>query len=203
MAIQRTVPPRAPAHASRPNDPSRPRPTPAARPPRRGVWTFFCFFLFALSLIGGEIAARYQPELALSLRARVADLIGGLPESTTPGVLLQLAGGAATFLVLLLIWQAGCVRRPLFWPLALVLCLASSAIGLHRGGRDIDLERNVARLRTLETDLGALRQKLDASDGSLRKSTLALQERDEMLSTLRAEIESLKQRLAEKRDPDM
>jgi hypothetical protein len=201
MAIQRTVPLRASALASRPNDPSRPRATPAARPPRRGVWTFFCFFLFALSLIGGEIAARFRPDLALSLRGRVADLLGRLPESTTPGVLLQLGGGAAAFLVLLLIWQAGSARRPLFWPLALFLCLVSSAVGFHRGGRDIDLERNVARLRALETDLGALRQKLDASDGSLRKSSLALQERDEMLSTLRAEIEALKKRLEEKRDP--
>jgi hypothetical protein len=201
MAIQRSLLPRAQAVAPRPNDPSRPRPTPAARPPRRGVWTFFCFFLFALSLIGGEVAAHYQPALALRFRGFVADLLGRLPESTTSGVLLQLAGGAAAFLVLLLIWQAGSVRRPLFWPLALVLCVVSSAVGLHRGGRDIDLERNVARLRSLEADLGALRSKLDVASGSLRQSTLALQERDEALSTLRAEIESLKRRLEEKQDP--
>lgn len=196
MAIQRSFPPRPQA---RPNDPSRPRPATAA--PRRGAWTFFCFFLFALSLIGGEIAAHFQPDLALRFRGFVADVVGRLPESTTPAVLLQLAGGAAAFLILLLIWQAGSVRRPLFWPLALVLCLASSAVGLHRGGRDIDLARNAARLQALESDLGALRSKLDAASGSLAKSSLALQERDEMLSTLRAEIEALKKRLAEKRDP--
>ena len=193
MAIQRSLPSRAQAAA--------PRPTPPARPPRRGVWTFFCFFLFALALIGGEIAARYRPDQALSFRGLVADLLGRLPESTTPAVLLQLAGGAALFLVLLLIWQAGSARRPLFWPLALVLCLASAAVGLHRGGRDIDLERNVARLQALETDLGALRQKLDVASGSLQKSSLALRERDDLLSTLRAEIEALKKRLAEKGDP--
>jgi hypothetical protein len=198
MAIQRSLPPRAQAVAPRPNDPSRPRPTPA---PRRGVWTFFCFFLFALSLIGGEVAAHQQPAWALRFRGLVADLLGRLPESTTSGVLLQLAGGAAAFLVLLLIWQAGSVRRPLFWPLALFLCVVSSAVGLHRGGRDIDLERNVARLQSLETDLGALRSKLDVASGSLQKSSLALQERDEMLSTLRAEIEALQKRLAEKQEP--
>lgn len=191
MAIQRSLPLRA-------NDPSRPRPTPAARTPRRGVWTFFSFFLFTLALIGGEVAARYQPDLAISFRGLVGDLLGRLPESTTPQVLLRLAGGAALFLILLLIWQAGSVRRPLFWPLALLLCLASAAVGLYRGGRDIDLERNVARLRALETDLGALRQKFDVASGSLEKSSLALRERDETLSTLRAEIEALKKRLAEK-----
>ncbi|HEX7898072.1 MAG TPA: hypothetical protein VF950_09955 [Planctomycetota bacterium] len=194
--IQRPLPPRAQAVAA----PSRPRPTPAARPPRRGVWTFFSFFLFALSLLGGEIAAHYRPELALKFRGLAAGLLGGLPESTTPAVLLQLAGGAAALLILLLIWQAGSVRRPLFWPLALFLCLVSAAVGLHRGGRDIDLERNVARLRTLETDLGALRSKLDVASGSLQQSALALRERDETLSKLREEIEALKKRLEEKPD---
>ncbi len=193
MAIQRSPSPVARTAA--------PRPTPAARPPRRGIWTFFCFFLFALALIGGEIAAHVQPDLALAFRGHIADLLGRLPESTTPAVLFQLAGGVAAFLVLLLIWQAGNVRRPLFWPLALFLCLVSSAVGVHRGGRDIDLARNVARLQALETDLGTLRQKLDVSNGSLRQSTLALQERDETLSTLRAEIEALKKRLEEKREP--
>ena len=201
MATQRSLPPRAQAVAPRPNDPSRPRPTPAARPPRRGVWTFFCFFLFALSLIGGEVAAHFRPDLALRLRGLASDLLGRLPESTTPAVLLQLAVGASAFLILLLIWQAGSVRRPLFWPLTLLLCLVSSTVGLHRGGRDIDLQRNVARLQSLETDLGALRSKLDVASGSLQKSALALQERDEMLSTLRAEIEALQKRLEEKQDP--
>lgn len=201
MAIQRSLPSRPRAVAPHPNDPSRLRPAPAARPPRRWAWTFFSFFLFALALIGGEVAAHYKPDLALSFRGQVAKLLGGLPESTTPAVLLQLAGGAAAFLILLLIWQAGSVRRPLFWPLALLLCLASSAVGLHRGGRDIDLERNVARLQALEADLGALRSKLDVASGSLRQSSLALQERDETLSRLREEIEALKKRLEEKRDP--
>jgi hypothetical protein len=187
--IQRSRPPVA--------RPVAPRPTPAARAPRRGAWTFFSFFLFALALIGGEVAAHFQPDLALSFRGRVAGLLAGLPESTTPAVLLQLAGGVAAFFVLLLIWQAGCARRPLFWPLALFLCLVSAAVGLHRGGQDIDLARNAARLQALETDL---RQKLDASDGSLRKSSVALQASDETISTLRAEIEALKKRLEEKRD---
>jgi hypothetical protein len=201
MAVQRSQTSLARAAAPRPNDLSRPRPAPAARPPRRAIWTFFSFFLFALALIGGEIAAHVQPDLAVSFRGRVADLLGRLPESTTPAVLLQLGGGAAAFLVLLLIWQAGSVRRPLFWPLALFLCLVSAAVGLHRGGRDIDLARNVARLQALESDLCALRQKLDVSDGALRKSTIALQQSDETISTLRAEIEALKKRVEEKREP--
>ena len=98
-------------------------------------------------------------------------------------------------IMLILLWL---ILFVLFWPLALFLCLISSAVGLHRGGRDIDLERNVARLQTLETEL---RSKFDVASGSLQKSGIALQERDEMLSTLRAEIEVLQKRLAEKRDP--
>jgi hypothetical protein len=162
------------------------------------VWTFFSFFLFALALIGGEIAAHHQPDLALSFRQIVATLLGKLPETVMPERLWQVAAGAAVVLVVLLIWQAGRTRRPLFFPIALVLCAVSCTVGLWRGGRDIDLERNAARVSTLESDLGALQKKLDTATGSLQQSSLAIQERDQTLSTLRKELEELKQKLAEK-----
>jgi hypothetical protein len=200
MAIQRPVTSRTPAVAPRPNAPPPQRPTSAARPPRRGVWTFFSLFLFALALIGGEIAAHYEADLALSFRTAVSGLLGRpLPGTLTPELLLQVAGGITVVLILLLIWQAGRQRRPLFLPIALFLCLVSATVGFYRGGRDLDLERNLSRLRTLETDLGAAQKKLELATGSLQKSTLALQERDELLSKLRLEIDALQKQLEEKK----
>ena len=168
--------------------------------PRRaqGVWTFFSFFLFALALIGGVVAAHYQPDLALSFRQIVAGLLGKLPETVMPERLWQVAGGAAAVLLVVLIWQAGRYRRPLFFPLALFLCVVSCAVGVYRGGRDIDLERNAARVGTLESDLGAIQKKLEVATGSLQQSTAAIQERDQTLTALRKELEELKQKLAEK-----
>ena len=183
-------------------NPPQPRPKIAAypmRPPSRGAWTFFAFFLAALALIGGVVAAHYCPDIALSFRQIVGDVRGKLPESATPELLLQVAGGAAFVLVAILIWQAGRFRRPLFWAISLFLCLVASAAGLYRGGHDVDLERNAARVRTLESDLGTLQQKLDKATGSLQQSSLTIQERDGTLSTLRKEIEELKKKLEEKK----
>jgi hypothetical protein len=178
--------------------PNAPQPRPMLRPPRRGVWTFFSLFLIALALVGGEVAAHYQPDLALSFQQTFAKLHGRLPEAVTPELLLQVGGGAAGVLILVLIWQAGRLRRPLFFPLALFLCLASASIGLYRGGRDIDLGRTAIRARTLESELGTLQQKLDQTTGSLHASSMAIQERDEALSALRKELEELKKKLTEK-----
>jgi hypothetical protein len=171
---------------------------PLIRPRSRGVWTFFSFFLFALALIGGETAAHYQPDLALSFRQIVANLLGKLPDTVMPERLWQVAGGAAVVLVVLLIWQAGRTRRPLFFPIALFLCAVSCTVGLWRGGRDIDLERNAARVSMLESDLGALQKKLDVATGSLQQSSIAIQDRDKTLDDLRKELEELKKKLAEK-----
>src|SRR6185436_3573219 len=109
-----------------------------------------------------------------------------------------IVGAVAVVLFAMLVWQAGRPRRPLFLPLAVLLCLASAAAGIHRGGHDIDLERTATRARTLETELGNLRKKLDRTNGSLQKSSLAIQERDQSLDALRKEIEELKKKLAEK-----
>jgi len=158
---------------------------PAIRPPSRGAWTFFSFFLFALALIGGAVAATWQPDLAISFRQIVADLIGKLPETVMIERVWQVAGGAAGILILVLIWQAGRYRRPIFWPILIFLCLATSAVGVFRGGKD--LARMVA-----------LQEKLDQTTGSLQKSSLAIQERDAALSALKKELEELKQKLAEK-----
>jgi len=135
---------------------------------------------------------------ATTFRGSVANLLGKLPETVMPERLWQVAGGAAFVLVVVLIWQAGRYRRPLFVPIALFLCAVSCTVGLWRGGRDIDLERNAARISTLETDLGALQKKLDTATGSLQQSSIAIQERDKTLDDLRKELEELKKKLAEK-----
>ena len=220
MATQRTVPVRAYGVAPHPKVATPPRP-PVVRSRSRSAWTFFAFFLFALALIGGEVAARYYPDLALSFRGKVGDLIGRLPETVRPEDLLWGAVGVGSVLILLLAWQAGRWRRPLFLPLALFLCVVSSAVGLYRGGRDLSLQRDAAKLPTLESDLGALKKKLDVATGALQErdetltrlrgvesdlgamqkkldvATGSLQERDGTLSRLRAEIEALQKQLAE------
>ena len=207
----------APAAAARENPPAaRPvlsaaaaPPAPEARPRRRGLWTLACGFAIVLALVGGDVAARFRPDAALSFQQAAAKLLDRVPASVPPVALWRAAGGAAFVLVLLLIWQAGRARRPLFLPLALLLCAASASVGLYRGGRDIDLERSAAAFRgkvgSLESEMGDLRRKLDAAlanqekaNASVQKSSMALQEREEALSALRKEIEELKKKLAEK-----
>jgi hypothetical protein len=179
IVARKAAPPPQPAAVA-------PAPAPPKALPRRGWRSLICGFLIVIALIGGELAAQFRPEPAL----RLQQAVGAVPWA--------IVGGVAFVLFAILVWQAGRPRRPLFLPLAVVLCLASAAAGLHRGGHDIDLERTATRVRTLETELGNIQKKLDRTNGSLQKSSLAIQERDQSLDALRKEIEELKKKLAEK-----
>lgn len=161
-------------------------PPPPTTGPRRGLRTIVCGFLIVAALVGGELAAQVRPDAALGFQRA----IGAVP--------WRVVGGVAFVMFAVLVWQAGRPRRPLFLPLALALCLVSSAAGLYRGGHDIDVERTAARVRTLESELGNIQRKLEKTSGSLQKSSVAIQERDETLSALRKEIEELKKKLGEK-----
>jgi hypothetical protein len=134
------------------------------------------------------------------------------------------AGGAAFVLFAGLVWQAGLTRRPLFLPLAALLCLASAGFGVFRGGHDVDIERSAGNLQkdfrewrnSASKELEALHRKLreqtaraqaaqaerDKMAGTLETSSVAnqaaLKEKDEALSALRKEIEELRKKLAEK-----
>ena len=172
-----------------------PPPPPVASPPRRGLRAFACGFAIALALVAGDVAARFRPEIALGFQHSVAKALDRVPASIPLG---PIAAGAAGVLVLILVWQAGRHRRPLFLPIALVLCLVSSSVGFYRGGHDIDLA-------SLRGELGILRQKLESAQAdrekasrSLQKSSMTIQEQDEALSALRKEIEELRKKLAEK-----
>jgi hypothetical protein len=149
------------AAASRP---AQPPPPPAAPSPRRWLRSLACAFVVVLALIAGEMAARYRPETAIRFQHAVADARDRLPASLPPTKLWAVAGGVVLVLTGILVWQAGRPRRPLFLPLSLLLCLGSAAVGLFRGGHDLDLERNAAlfkgRVGSLESELGGLRQKL-------------------------------------------
>ncbi len=219
-------------------------PTPSA--PRRWLRSLVGAFVVLLALIAGDLAARSRPEAAIQFQQIVGDALGRLPAAFP---ILPLAAGLSLVLFGIVVWQAGRRRRPLFLPLLLLLCLASSGIGLFRGGRDVDIERSAAlfkgRVGSLERDLGTLRKDFaewqktaskqmaekeqamasalegverklkeqtallqqtqaerDTMAGSLQSSSIAhqaaLQEKDEVLSTLRKELEALKKKLAEK-----
>jgi len=214
--IQRPAPRAGAVGREQAANPARPAPAasaaspppqaPASAPPRRGLRTFICVFVMALALVAGEVAARFRPDAAIRFQQAIADAV---PASTRPAVLWRLAGGVGLALLGILVWQAGRRRRPLFLPIALVLCIVSSAVGLYRGGHDLDLERSSALLRgragSLEGELRQIQKKLesaladrDKATGSLQKSSMAIEERDLAISALRREIEELKKKLAEK-----
>jgi hypothetical protein len=145
-----------------------PPPPPSDRPvPRRWLRSLACAFAVLLALIAGEIGARSRPEAALRFQEIVADASDRLPASLPSTKLLPMLGALAFVLVAVVVWQAGRPRRPLFLPLALVLCLASAAFGVFRGGHDVDVERNAAcfkgRVGSLESELVRLRQNLASS----------------------------------------
>ena len=200
-APPRAVPPPAPAHAAEP---------PA---PRRWLRSLGCVVAILLALVAGHLAARSRPEAAIRFQQAVTDAIQHLPAALPPA--LPLLGGTALVLFLFMVWQAGRPRRPLFLPLALLLCLASAGLGAFRGGHDLDIERTAGSLRkelqdwrvSASKELLGLQRKLreaqsdrDKMAGSLEKSSAALKEKDEVMSALRKEIEELRLKLAEKKD---
>jgi hypothetical protein len=124
----------------------------------------------------------------------------------------------------LLVWQSGRPRRPIFLAFAFFLCVGTASIGMIRGGHDVDMERSAAdfrsrlyslrqeldvwkqatarqmsdKERTMTQSLSALESKLQAAESDRAKSSMALQQNDEIMTALRKEIEELKKKLAEK-----
>jgi hypothetical protein len=186
-----------------------------------------CAFVLLLAFVAGEVAARYQPEAAVRFQQAAADGQSRIPASAR----LPLALGVPLTLFLLLVWQSGKFRKPLFLPFGFFLCLGAASVGMIRGGHDVDMERSAAdfqsrvtslrkeldvwkqsaarqmsdKEKTMGASLAALEIKLQETQadrnkmaGSLQKSSMALQERDEIVTSLRKEIEDLKKKLAEK-----
>jgi hypothetical protein len=176
-----------------------PPPPPPAAPepgaPRRWLRSQIGAFAILLALVGGEMAARYRPESAIKFQQAVADARDRLPASIPSSLLPALAAGLAIALVGVLVWQAGRARRPLFMPVAVLLCLASAAVGLFRGGHDIDVERNAALLKgragSLEGELGKLRKSLDELQ---KAATKQLADKDQ---TMAQALEGLEHKLRE------
>jgi hypothetical protein len=197
--------------------------------PRRWLRGLACAFVLLLAFVAGEFAARYQPDAAVRFQQAASDGQSRIP----PSARLPLLLGVPITLFLLLVWQAGKLRKPLFLPFGFFLCLGAASVGMIRGGHDVDMERSAADFqsrvyslrkeldvwkqaaakqmsdkdKTMGAALTALELKLEETQadrnkmaGSLQKSSVALQERDEVVSALRKEIEGLKKKLEEKKD---
>jgi len=186
--------------------------------PRRWLRSLICLVAILLALVAGHMAARSRPEGAVKFQQAVTDVLHRLPASLP---LVPIAAVAAFVFFAGLVWQAGRTRRPLFLPLALLLCTASAGFGVFRGGHDVDLERSAGTLRkdlrewrsSASKELERLHRKLqeetaraqaaqaerDKMAGSLETSSIAhqaaLKEKDEAMSALRKEIEELKRKL--------
>lgn len=133
--------------------------------PKRWLRSFICAFAVLVAILAGEIGAQYRPETALRFQQMIGDVRDHLPATVPPGKLATIGAGVALALYGIVVWQAGLRRRPLFLPVALLLCLSSGAFGLFRGGNDLGLERSAAFLKaktgSLEKELGSLRMMLD------------------------------------------
>jgi hypothetical protein len=190
--VEKKAAPPGPAVAARPAPLPLPAPAPSA--PRRWLRSLIGAFVIVLALVGGDVAARTRPEAAIRFREGVADAVGRLPASFP---LVPLAAGMAFSLFGLVVWQAGRPRRPLFLPLLLLLCLASGALGLFRGGHDVDAQQSAflfkGRVGSLENELGQLRKKLNAalSEGA-KAETMKLE-----LATMVQALEGLERKLQE------
>ena len=212
----------AAAQRSAPPPQGAPPPAPAVPAersvPRRGLRSLICVVAILLALVAGDLAARSRPEGAVKFQQAVTDAIHRLPASLP---LLPIAAVAGFVFFAVLVWQAGRTRRPLFLPLAVLLCTASAGFGVFRGGQDVDLERSAGTLRkelrewrsSASKELERLHKKLqeetaraqaaqaerDRMAGSLETSSIAhqaaLKEKDETMSALRKEIEELKRKL--------
>jgi hypothetical protein len=167
-AAERTAAPAKPAPADQaPVAKAVPLPAaPASEPkaPRRWLRSLIVAFGVFLALIAGEMTARSRPDSALKFQEVVQDARERLPASIPTSMLPSIAVGLATVLGGVVVWQAGKPRRPVFLPVALLLCLASAAFGLFRGGREFDVERSASLFRgrvvSLESDLRKMRKDL-------------------------------------------
>jgi len=188
-----------------------------------------CAFVLLLAFVAGEIAARYQPDTAVRFQQAASEGQSRIPASAR----LPLAMAVPITLFLLLVWQSGKPRRPLFLPFGFFLCLGAASVGMIRGGHDVDMERSAADFqsrvyslrkeldvwkqaaakqmsdkdKTMGAALAALELKLEETQadrskmaGSLQKTSAALQERDEIVTSLRKEIEELRKKLEQKKD---
>jgi len=211
----------------RPAAPVSPDPAPAAAPSRNGSWrglrSLVCGIVLLLAFVAGELAARWQPEAAVRFQQAAADAQARLASMLPSSARWPVAVGVPLFLFFLLVWQAARPRRPLFLSFAFFLCLGTASIGMIRGGHEVDAERSVAdfkgRVHSLRQELvdwkqtavrtmsdkdrmtqalSKLELKLQETEADRSRSSLALQERDQIVVALRKEIEELRKKLAEK-----
>jgi len=192
--------------------------------PRRWLRGLACAFVLLLAFVAGEFAARYQPDAAVRFQQAASDAQTRLGSLLPPVLRLALAIGVPVVLFALLVWQSRRPLRPLYLAFASILCLGMASIGMIRGGHDVDMERSAAEFRsrmfslrqelddwkkaaarqlsdkdrTMGATLATLEVKLQEAQSDRSKSSMALQERDEIVNSLRKEIEELKKKLAEK-----
>jgi len=187
------APSRQAAAAPRSAPPPKAVPPPALPPaaaepsvPRRWLRSLIGIVAILIALVAGDMAARSRPEAALKFQQVV---IAGLDRLPTSLPLLPIAAAAAFVLLAVLVWQAGRTRRPLFLPVALLLCATSAGFGVFRGGRDVDLERSAGTLQkdfrdwrnTASKELQSLHRKLQEETA---RAQAAQAERDKMAASL-------------------
>ena len=182
---------------------------------RVGIWAVVLVWAF----VGGVIAARTQPDAAVRFQQATAGAQSWLGSVLPPAVGLAIAVGLPLTLFGLLVWHSGRPLRPRFLAFAFFVCLGTASIGMIRGGHDVDMERSAAAFRskmhhlrqelaqwkqaaakdrTLHQGLAALESKLQAAESDPAKSSMSIQEHEELVSALRKELKDLKKKLAEK-----
>jgi hypothetical protein len=201
-----------------------PAPAPLRSRPRLalriGIWAVVLLWAF----VGGVLAARYQPDVAVRFQQAAADAQVRLGSLLPSAAWMAILAGLPLLLFGLLVWQSGRPRRPIFVAFAFFVALGTASIGMIRGGHDVDMERSAADFRsrlyslrqeldvwkqaaarqasekdrTMAQALSGLESKLQAAESDRAKSSMALQQNDEMVTALRKEIEELRKKLAEK-----
>ena len=164
---ERKAAPRKAEAPARPVAAAAPPPAPEESAPGRWRRSAISAFAALMALLAGEMAARWRPEAAIRFQTFLGEARTRLAASMPAAALVPIGIGLVFVVSASVVWQSGRARRPFFLPLVLLLCAASAAFGMFRGGHDVDVERNAAifrgRVGSLETELGALRQKLASS----------------------------------------